>query len=51
MFKWKKNNILWYYLIVLGILLVYGFCNLEAAIRLIEVFIKAMEFIINGANG
>jgi capsule polysaccharide export protein KpsE/RkpR len=46
-FKWDKNRVLWYYLIALSVLLVYGFFNLDAATQLIDSLVKAMEFIIN----
>lgn len=46
--QWDKNKVLWFYLTALSMLLIYGLFNADAAIKLIDALVKAMEFVING---
>lgn len=48
LFQWDKNKVLWYYLTALTLLLIYGLFNIDSAVKLIEMLVKAMEFVING---
>jgi len=45
-FKWTKNKLIWYCVIILSILIIYGLFNPDTAVRLIEAFVKAMGFVI-----